>query len=128
MKLFWLSLITLGAGLAQSPAYLPKLEDARLTRGAAFVDQASIAPGALNAPGSLNIAGNVPTPCHELRVNIPSALDGAGVLAIQVYSVTDPHQICAQILKPFTASVTLSPTQLRASITVNGKSVSAPSK
>ena len=54
----------------------------------------------------LVIVGKLPSPCHQLRVVTPEP-DNAGHIMVQVYSVTDPETMCAQVLEPFTAVVPL---------------------
>lgn len=54
----------------------------------------------------LVIVGNLPSPCHQLRV-IASEPDDTGHIMVQAYSVTDPEKTCAQVLEPFTAVVPL---------------------
>ena len=54
----------------------------------------------------LVIVGNLPSPCHQLRV-FTSEPDNTGHIMVQVYSVTDPEKTCAQVLEPFTAVVPL---------------------
>lgn len=53
---------------------------------------------------SLHIAGNLPNPCHQLRVKVPEADEDQNI-DIEVYSVVDPDQVCAQVLEPFDANV-----------------------
>lgn len=54
----------------------------------------------------LNLNGNLPTPCHELRVEV-SEPDEEDRIHVMVYSLVDPGQICTQVLKPFDVSVSL---------------------
>ena len=102
-----------------TPSYAPKPTDAALVRARAFVDSSVV------APGKLTLTGNLPTPCHELRI-VLLATDGA--LDVQVYSVTDRGAICAQVLKPFNVDVPLTPQQARAKITVNGATAGLPER
>jgi hypothetical protein len=52
------------------------------------------------------LRGNLPTPCHNLRVviNVP---DGDSNINVATYSVTDPDKICVQVLQSFEASIPL---------------------
>jgi hypothetical protein len=78
----------------------------------------------------LIVTGNTPTPCHQLRIKVPAKPDESGTLAIEVYSVAERGQICAQVLKPFIATVALTATQAAANpkITVNGKAAGLPTQ
>jgi hypothetical protein len=74
---------------------------------AVFVDHSEIIlkeSGPVQA--ELVIVGNLPSPCHQLRVIAPEP-DSTGHIMVQVYSVTDPEKTCAQVLEPFTAVVPL---------------------
>lgn len=55
---------------------------------------------------SLHLKGNLPTPCHQLRVEI-SEEDEDRKVNIEVYSVVDPEQMCAQVLEPFEENIPL---------------------
>jgi len=55
---------------------------------------------------SLHIAGNLPTPCHQLRVKIPNA-NAEGEFNIEVYSVVNPDEVCTQVLEPFEENIPL---------------------
>jgi len=107
---------------AAQPDYAPKPEDSRLARGKAFVERTEI------KADLLTISGNLPTGCHALRIVVPKAPDATGTLPIEVYSVFEPRQICAQMLRPFNVSMPLSADQARARITVNGKAAGLPTQ
>lgn len=55
---------------------------------------------------SLHIAGNLPDPCHDLRVVIGQP-DGEKRISVEVYSVADPMTICVAMLEPFDVSLNL---------------------
>ena len=118
--------LTLGcivmAAMAQTPDYAPRAADDALARGRAFVDSTEIKDRALI------VTGNTPTPCHQLRISVPARPDASGTLAIEVYSVSGRGQICAQVLKPFSATVPLSDAQANSKITVNGKAAGLPTQ
>lgn len=113
MRLACLALVLAAvAGLAQTPGakiavtdFSPKPEDAKKMRGAALVERWNV------AAGKLELAGNLPTPCHELRVKLPEKPGAGGELAVEAYSVFDPRSICAQMLRPFTVSIALTAPQ-----------------
>ena len=54
----------------------------------------------------LVVAGNLPTPCHQLRV-VHAEPDETGYIEVNAYSVVDPDQMCTQVLEPFAAVVPL---------------------
>jgi hypothetical protein len=49
---------------------------------------------------SLHIAGDLPTPCHELRLQV-AAPDDLNRIFVSVWSESDPAAICVQMLEPF---------------------------
>ena len=82
-------------------------DDKDLQVAAVFVDHSEIIlkeSGPVQA--ELVIVGNLPSPCHQLRVIAPEP-DNTGHIMVQVYSVTDPETTCAQVLEPFIAVVPL---------------------
>lgn len=54
----------------------------------------------------LVLKGNLPTPCHHLRVAV-SLPDTQNKIIIDVYSVTDPNAICTQVMEPFEENIPL---------------------
>ncbi len=72
---------------------------------------------------SLHLKGNLPTPCHQLRAKI-SEVDEEGKVHIEVYSLADPEQMCAQVLEPFEENIPLgSYKEEGVSFYVNGEKV-----
>jgi len=95
--------------------YAPQAGDEALERGIVYLD--SVQWDATG--GTLTFNGNLPNPCQELRIDISQA---GSELAFEVYSVSQADMICAQMLEPFTAVLTL--TNLSADayqIKVNGE-------
>ena len=85
----------------------PRPGDEKLDRGEAFVQASDILVLESFPPQYvLNLEGALPTPCHELRVDV-SEPDADNRILVEVYSVVDPEQVCIQILEPFTANVPL---------------------
>lgn len=97
-------------GQAQEPEpvnnpYAPKPEDADLIQGEVFLDKMDLLIRESYPPQiSLNLSGNLPTPCHQLRVQINEP-DDNNKINVDAYSVADPDQICVQVLEPFEASI-----------------------
>jgi hypothetical protein len=87
--------------------YAPQQGDASLTRGEVFIQEKGLLVRESQPPQvSLAISGDLPTPCHQLRVQVHEPEKGNNI-PIEVYSVFDPDMMCTQVLKPFTASVDL---------------------
>ena len=100
----------------------PQPADQSLQRGEAFVDGMDILVMESFPPQyMLNIQGALPTPCHQLRVEVAPP-DSQMRILVSVYSVVDPNAICAQVLAPFDVTVPLQgqPTG-NYTVVVNGK-------
>lgn len=81
--------------------FSPKPGDAQLTRGNIFLNQKSLMIRESYPPQvSLALKGDLPTPCHELRVEI-ALPDPENRIIANAYSVADPNKACIQILEPF---------------------------
>jgi hypothetical protein len=86
---------------------IPRPADSDLTRGAVYLDTINLLTMESNPPQfSLALTGNLPTPCDQLRVAV-SPPDVENKIIIEVYSVSDPDAICAEVLKPFTENIPL---------------------
>jgi hypothetical protein len=55
---------------------------------------------------ALHVEGALPTPCHLLRVEVSSS-DDQNSLAVEIYAVVDPNEICIQVLEPFSVNIPL---------------------
>lgn len=85
----------------------PRPGDEQLTRGNAFVQEAGLLIRESYPPQiALTVSGELPTPCHQLRVAVP-APDQENKLAVEVYSVVNPDMMCTQVLQPFQEQVEL---------------------
>jgi len=97
--------VTVGA--EPTPAYAPRPGDEALARGGVFLDAASLlVQGSNPAHYVLSLKGNLPTPCHTLRVKV-NPPDARNQIMIEVYSLSDPNIMCAEVLKPFEQTVDL---------------------
>jgi hypothetical protein len=86
---------------------LPRPADSDLTRGAVYLDSIELLTmESFPLQFSLALAGNLPTPCDQLRVAV-SPPDADNKIVVDVYSLSDPDAICAEVLKPFTATIPL---------------------
>lgn len=92
-------------GDAETPAqvnpYQPLESDAALQRGDVFIDSTDLLilesyPVQIN----LVLQGNLPTPCHQLRI-VANQPDEDNRILVEVYSVADPETVCIQILEAF---------------------------
>jgi hypothetical protein len=87
--------------------YTPKPGDSKLLRSAVYLDETSILlMESYPVQVALTMKGNLPTPCHSLRISIADS-DVENRIAIEVYSVADPNGVCIQILEPFDVSIPL---------------------
>jgi hypothetical protein len=87
--------------LPTSGDYIPSPADSALTRGEVFLDRAEIITmESYPLQFLLHFQGNLPTPCHSLRISV-SQPDSENKMNVDVYSVFDPNTICVQALAPF---------------------------
>ena len=106
---------------SQAP-YAPQPGDDALQRGPAFVEATDLLVlESYPLQFNLSLSGELPTPCHELRIFVGEP-DADNNIAVDVYSLVDPNAICIQVLQSFQASVNLGsfPTG-HYTITVNGE-------
>lgn len=89
------------------PIYAPRPGDADLLRGEVFdVSAELLAMESFPVQYALILRGNLPTPCHELRV-VLNEPDADKRIRLDVYSITKPEGMCAQMLQPFEQNVYL---------------------
>ena len=96
-----------GTGEPAPQPYLPQPGDAGLIRGAAFIESSNLLIlESYPVQIVLALTGSLPTPCNELRVatNPP---DSRNQIQVEVYSVIEPDQMCAEVLEPFELNVGL---------------------
>lgn len=81
--------------------YLPSPTDGSLVRGEVHLDSVDLLTlESFPLQFTLVLNGNLPTPCHELRIAV-SPPDAENKILVDVYSVTNPDEICTQMLEPF---------------------------
>jgi hypothetical protein len=104
------SAILPGSGSPQdpdAPSFVPRPEDAALQRGRAYVNSADLLTmESFPLQFSLTVKGDLPTPCHQLRVDVQPP-DTQGVIVLDAYSVIDPDRMCAEVLQPFEVNIPL---------------------
>jgi len=87
--------------------FAPKPNDKNLTRGNVFIKESGLLiRESFPSQITLSLSGDLPTPCHELRVEIKEP-DSENKINVEVYSVVDPDQVCIQVLEPFQANIDL---------------------
>lgn len=85
----------------------PKPGDADLTRGNVFINEMGLLIRESYPPQiALTISGDLPTPCHELRV-VVSEPDAENKINVEAYTVTDPDMVCTQVLSSFQQQIEL---------------------
>jgi len=102
----------------------PKPSDGKLTRGSAFIQESGLLIRESYPPQiSLTVSGDLPNPCHELRVGV-SVPDAENKILADVYTVVDPNMSCIQVLKPFRENIDLGTFQSgHYTVWVNGEMV-----
>lgn len=80
-------------------------EERRWPRSQAYVEAREVLV-TKSGQVTLLLRGNLPTPCHQLRVLISKA-DAEKKIFIDVFSVVDPESVCVQVLAPFEEEVPL---------------------
>lgn len=89
------------------PAYLPVSSDSHLKKAKVQIDSASLIFTTGNpVQVEVLVNGYLPTPCHELRVQIPEP-DDEGNIMIEIYSLTEPEILCEQVLRRFNEKIIL---------------------
>lgn len=82
-------------------SYIPSPADSNLTREQIFLDSSDLLTmESFPLQFLLKLKGNLPTPCHQLRISV-NPPDSQNTINIDIYSVVDPNTICAQVLEPF---------------------------
>jgi len=89
--------------------YEPQPGDDKLRRDQVFLDAGGsrlIYAGEPPIQVSISITGNLPDPCHQLRVvvNPPNANHE---VMLEVYSVVEPNKACITVLQPFDVTIPL---------------------
>jgi hypothetical protein len=78
-----------------------------MQRGIVYIDEQNILITESFPPQfELALKGNLPTPCHQLRVQIPEP-DRSNQIQVEVYSLVKPGEICIQVLEPFEVQIPL---------------------
>lgn len=87
--------------------FAPSPSDEGMTRGEVYLDGVQLLTlESFPLQFMLNLKGNLPTPCHQLRIAV-SPPDAENKVNIEVYSIADPDQTCVQVLAPFEVNYAL---------------------
>lgn len=87
--------------------FAPAPGDANLSHGDVFVQAADLLIRESFPPQiSLTLKGELPTPCHSLRMEV-GAPDVNKQIHVTVYSVVNPDLMCTQVIMPFEESLQL---------------------
>jgi hypothetical protein len=89
------------------PSYLPNPADIKFQRGNVFIGESGlILRESFPVQVALGLSGELPTPCHQLRVLIEPP-DAENKILIEAYTVVNPEINCIQVLKPFSEMIEL---------------------
>lgn len=81
--------------------YAPQAGDDSLVAGPVYLESAELVTLESYPPQfRLILVGHLPTPCHRLRVSIAPP-DSENRIQVRAYALTDPNEICIQVLEPF---------------------------
>lgn len=89
--------------------YEPQEDDIKLQRDQVFLDMQDsnvLIRESMPAQVSMVLNGNLPDPCHELRV-VVMPINEQNEVKLEVYSIYDPQVNCITMIKPFTATIPL---------------------
>jgi hypothetical protein len=104
--------------------YEPQAGDDGLKRDQVFLDVENsqvVVMESYPIQVSVVLKGNLPDPCHELRVVVTSA-DVHNEINLDVYSVVDSSKACITVLQPFEVTIPLgSYTSGHYAVNVNGQ-------
>lgn len=87
--------------------FAPMPADEGMTRAEVYLDDTELLTlESYPLQFMLNLKGNLPNPCHQLRIAV-SAPDTENRVNVDVYSIADPDQVCVQVLAPFEVNYSL---------------------
>jgi hypothetical protein len=90
-----------------SGPFAPQPGDGNLTRGNVFIQEMDILIRESFPPQiALSLSGELPTPCHQLRVQV-SEPDADNRIDVEAYTVVNPDLVCIQVVEPFVANIDL---------------------
>jgi len=102
-------------GQPLKPDLSPKAGDDKFQSGNVYINDYALTPFESDDPARiaelgfdpsyplqfiLYISGDLPDPCHELRMKVDRP-EGDGRVDVHFYSLRDPDMMCIQVLQPF---------------------------
>lgn len=96
-------------GMVMTTGFEPQPGDAELTRAQVYLSfEASqlILMESMPLQVLASLSGELPDPCHKLRVAVTAA-DADNRINLEVYSLVTGTEICTTVLQPFAASIPL---------------------
>lgn len=82
-------------------------KDANSIRGDVFLEEASLVIRESYPPQiALVLKGDLPTPCHQLRIHI-NPPDEENQIFVDVYSNVGIDTVCIQVIKPFEENINI---------------------
>jgi hypothetical protein len=92
---------------AQPSDLIPSPSDSNSIRAEVYLSSADLLTmESFPLQFSLNLKGDLPSPCHNLRVSV-SLPDTNNQINVDVYSIINPAVDCAQVLQPFEVNMPL---------------------
>ncbi len=86
--------------------YAPKPEDAGWQKAGVVINSVNLAEDPSTGRALVLFNGSMPTPCHELRIEVSYPSFDSEVF-IKVYSVLKPSLVCENVLRQFDAQIKL---------------------
>jgi len=111
-----------GTGSTSALPFRPAAGDEQLNKGSVVIDSTELVTMESYPPQYvLSVKGSLPTPCHKLRIQALPANE-KNQIDIEMYSVVNPDEVCAQVLVPFQVQIPLgSYSTGKYTVTVNGE-------
>jgi hypothetical protein len=87
--------------------FAPQPGDDNFSRGIVFIQEMNLLIRESFPPQiALTLSGELPTPCHQLRVKVNEP-DTENRIDIEAYTIVNPDLACIQVVEPFNASIEL---------------------
>ena len=96
-------------GMVMTTGFEPQPSDANLTRAELYLSFDSsqlILMESMPLQVLAMLSGNLPDPCHKLRVAVTAA-DADNRINLEVYSLVTNTEVCTTVLHPFAATIPL---------------------
>jgi hypothetical protein len=95
--------------MVMTTGFEPQPGDAELTRAQVYLSFESsqlIIMESMPLQVLATLSGDLPDPCHKLRVAVTAA-DTNNRINLEVYSLVTGTEVCSMVLQPFVASIPL---------------------